>query len=202
MSRSTKSEKLFERFCEVNGLASERVQAGDGKRPNYKLWLGGRDVYFEIEQIESSRGIDSEGVWSRTVGWHIRKKIDDARGQAKYAAGMGSPVVLLVYNTVDPMQMFGTEAHDFVCAMYGELTLKLVGGRIVDQYHGRRAKLRADANKSLSAMGHLSDVAGAPTVVLYENVHAQFPLPFEAMPACFGMVRVEGQEGDAAQQEI
>lgn len=196
MSKSTTSEQLFERFCEINRLVPERVPTAEGKRPDYKLLIGGCGVYFEIEQIESGRGINFDGVWSRSVGWHIRKKIDDARGQAKSAASMGARFVLLVYNTVDPMQMFGTEGHDFICAMYGDLTLELAGGKLVDRYHGRNAKLRADANSSFSAVGHLSDVGGTPDAVLYENVHAQFRLPFAEMPSCLRVVRIAHEGRD------
>jgi hypothetical protein len=43
--------------------------------------------------------------------------------KVQYGAKQGIPSVLLVYNNLDPLHLFGTEDHDFIAAMYGEYTL-------------------------------------------------------------------------------
>jgi hypothetical protein len=87
--------------------------------------------------------------------------------------------------------MFGTEEHDFVSAMYGELTVRLTNGRATDSFHGLNAKIRHDANTSFSGVGHLKRVADGAEVRLFENVYAKHPLPFEFLPACIEVVRAE-----------
>ena len=53
------------------------------------------------------------------MGDHIRSKIAEARRQVQYGAKQGIPSVLLVYNNLDPIHLFGTEDQDFISAMYG-----------------------------------------------------------------------------------
>ncbi|MBK9595004.1 MAG: hypothetical protein IPO57_06475 [Rhodocyclales bacterium] len=133
----------------------------------------------------------SGGVSSRTVGAHIRQKILDSRKQVQVGAKLGAPSILLVYNNLDPMQLFGTEQHDFIAAMYGEMTVELKDSRIVDSYHGRNSLLRDDHNTSFSAVGHLRHSATGPIVRLYENAFARNSLNIVSLPPCFEVVYVE-----------
>lgn len=191
MSRKTESEALFERFCGQHRLDWTPIPAGSGKTPDYRLQFQGCTVLVEIEQIESRTGFHSSGASSRTVGSHVRHKISEARKQLKTASEAGLPAILLIHNTVDPWQTFGTEDHDFVCAMYGELTVRLTNGRATDSFHGRNAKIRRDANTSFSGVGHLKRVGDGAEVRVFENVYATHPLPFQLLPSCIEVVRVE-----------
>jgi hypothetical protein len=191
MSRDTDSEKLFASFCEAHGLDFARIPVGPGKTTDFRVSVGGTDILVEIEQIESTKGIYPTGVSSRTVGSHVRSKIAEARKQVQAAAREGSPTVLLIYNNVDePFQSFGTEPHDFIAAMYGEHTVRIVQGRVAGSYHGRNASLRSK-NTSFSAVGYLRRTAGGAEVKIYENAYAKNPLPFEALPGCIDVIRVE-----------
>jgi hypothetical protein len=62
--------------------------------------------------------------------------------------------VLLIFNDRDPLQLFGTENHDFEHAMYGELTLTIEGdsGKIVDRFHGQNKSFQKRKNTSFSAV--------------------------------------------------
>jgi hypothetical protein len=188
----TQSEILFETFCRENGLVCHQVPVGAARTHDFNLSLGAFTVAIEIEQIESSTGFNLAGASSREVGSHVRNKISEARGQLQAAARSGLPTILLIHNTIDPLQLFGTEQHDFICAMYGELTVKVLGSSIGNAFHGRNAKLRRDVNTSFSAVGHLrhSGKSAGPRVTVYENVFAANPLPFGQMPACIDVVRV------------
>ncbi|MEQ8036778.1 hypothetical protein [Xanthomonas sp. WHRI 6106] len=192
MQRTT-SEQLFETFCAHHRLYCQRIAETSSRTPDYHVWLGSTLVAVEIKQIESDRGIDPDGVWSRTIGWHVRQKIVEARGQLRAAAGAGMPTVLLIYNTVDPFQLFGTERHDFISAMYGELTVRIdtCGNAASDFFHGRNATLRENANTSFSGVGHLRETRSGAEVIIYENVFAAHPLPFGDIPDCITAVRVE-----------
>jgi len=191
VTQKTASEILFEEFCATHHVASERIPTGLGKTPDYRLTIAGTTVLVEIEQIESLAGFNPGGVSSRTVGAHVRRKISDARGQAQQAKVAGLPAILLIHNTVDPWQAFGTETHDFICAMYGELTVRLVDGRARESFHGLNAKLRPEWNTSFSAVGHLKRTPEGAEVTIFENIYGAYPLPFEALPPCFKVVRVE-----------
>lgn len=187
----TESEALFERFCEQHRLSWEPVPTGDTKTPDYRVHFGAHSIAVEIEQIESLSGFNPGGVHSRTVGSHLRKKIDAARRQMRAAAAEGLPTVLLVHNTIDPLQLFGTETHDFISAMYGELTVRLVNGRAAGSFHGLNAKLRPDTKIYFSGVGHLKRAGDSAEITIFENVFAEHKLPFNAVPSCINVVRVE-----------
>ena len=170
-----------------------RVSAGPEKTPDYMLVLGTTSVAVEIKQIESMEGFNRGGVSSRTVGKHVRNQITEARKQLQSAARFGLPAILLVHNTVDPVQLFGTEQHDFICAMYGELTVSIrkCDGAVGETFQGRNAKLRHDTNTSFSGVGHLRQLRNGAAITVYENVYAAHPLPFQEIPPCIEVVRVK-----------
>lgn len=193
MPSKTTSEALFEQFCDSNSLAYSRVPEGAHPSPDYRLDLGAVHVYFEIKEIEQD-GTFSTLSSSRTIGDHIRAKINQARNQVRAASAAGSPTVLLIYNNLDPLQIFGTEEHDFMAAMYGEPTVLLSAqsGQIVDSFHGRNKSFRKGKNESFSAVGLLRrEHSGTIRVHLYENIHAKVPLQYNLLPQCFTFNHVE-----------
>ena len=195
----TESELLFQSFCNLNGLPWLRVEAGGAPTPDYLVTVPtGGQIYFEVKQIDEDANVGQRnGVSSRTVGDHVRAKVNEARGQMKFGAALGLPSVLLVHNNLDPLQLFGTERHDFLAAMYGEMTVLLQGGRISDSFHGRNSTLREGHNSSFSAVGHLRRSTSGPVVEMYENVFARVPLNPSLLPQCFGFLRIEVTESAA-----
>lgn len=185
-------EVLFESFCCAHGIAWEKIPTGTAKTPDYLATLNGQSVCFEIKQIDEDEEFKtSQGGCSRTIGDHVRQKIAEARKQIQVGSKMGLPSVLLIYNNLDPFQLFGTEQHDFIAAMYGELTVVLKDSRIVESYQGRNSFLRENHNSSFSAVGHLRNSSTGPTVRLYENSFARNLLPVELLPPCFEYIHVE-----------
>lgn len=191
MTSRTESEALFESFCVSHRLDWAPHETATTPTPDYRLMFSGTTVCVEVKQIDSESGFEPGGVHSRTVGDHVRRKIAEAREQLQAASHAGLPTILLVYNSVDPLQLFGTDIHDFVCAMYGEWTVRLREGRIEDSFHGRNSSLRRNANTSFSAVGHLYRAAGGAKVKLFENVYARHPLPYDQLPDCFEVIRIE-----------
>ena len=190
MSEKTESEELFERFCTQNQLDWTPYGTAQHPTPDYQISFHDKTVCVEIKQIESTMGFEAEGRQTRTVGDRVRREISKATKQIQAASRDGFPTILLVYNCIDPLQAFGTETHDFIFAMYGELTVRLVEGHVAESYHGRNGKLRG-GNTSFSAIGHLRRTALGAEVKLFENVNAKHPLPYDRLPACFGAVRVK-----------
>lgn len=193
MSRKTLSETLFEQFCNSNALPFARIQESAVPSPDYCVRLGALDTYFEIKQLDEDEEFSSARS-SRTIGDHIRAKINEARDQVRVPANSGAPAVLLIYNNLDPLQRFGTEEHDFIAAMYGEPTvaLSVESGQILDSFHGRNKSFREDKNHSFSAVGQLrTEPTGTIAVHLYENIYARVPLPYAAFPPCITFNRIE-----------
>ena len=191
MTPRTESEALFEAFCASHRLDWAPQETATTPTPDCRLIVSGTTVCVEVKQIESDAGFKPGGVHSRTVGDHVRRKIAEAREQLQPVSLAGFPTILLVYNSVDPFQIFGTEIHDFVCAMYGEWTVRLRNGRIEESFHGRNSSVRRNANTSFSAVGHLVRTEHGAKVKLIENVHARNSLPYGDLPECFEVMRVE-----------
>ena len=190
MTPLTIGETLFEAFCNAHGITWDKIPTGETKTPDYLVTLNGQDVFFEIKQIDKDEEFNiAKG--SRTVGDHVRQRIAKARKQVQVGKKLGVPSVLLIYNNLDPMQLFGTEQHDFLTAMYGELTVLLKDSRIIESFHGRNSLLRENHNTSFSAVGHLRRSTTVPTIRLYENVFAKNPLPAALVPSCFEYIQVE-----------
>lgn len=192
MSR-TESEELFEDFCRQHKLDWQRISEGAAKTPDYSIKFGPVSVAVEIKQIETKQGFDPRGVSSRLVGWHVRNQINEARAQLQVAAHAGVPTVLLIYNAIDPRQLFGTEQHDFISAMYGELTIRIDRSTLEagKPFHGRNARLRKDCNTSFSGVGHLQRTSTGASVTVYKNAFAAHPLPCGAAPSCIQVIDVE-----------
>jgi hypothetical protein len=100
----------------------------------------------------------------------------------------------LIYNNIDPVfQDFGTEPMDFTAAMYGAYTILLnrETRAASDWFNGKDKMLQEIKNTSFNAVGHLRDRAGKTEVTLYENVFAKVKIPYNRLPACFDVPRIE-----------
>lgn len=193
--KRTLSEHIFEQFLTDNGIRFERIPEGAEKRPDYSISLSDDSrILFEVKELRQDDEFSTEPfeVSTRTPGEHIRKKIADARGQVKFGAKQGIPSVLLIYNNIDPMHLFGTEDLDFLTAMKGELTLQLDkhNGRVGDFYHGRNQSFREDTNTAFSAVGRLWPVDEKMRVMLFENIHADVKIAYNLLPPCFEIMKV------------
>ena len=201
MSIKTKSENLFESFLQANGVRFEQIEQATTPRPDYLIYDGRNGkIIFEIKELAED---DNFGVvhpthphitsFSAIVGEHVRRRIELSKRQIQYGAKQGIPSVLLIYNSLDPLQMVGTEDVDFTTAMYGQLTtlINKKTGAGSELFHGRNQLLQKNKNTSFSAVGHLCDRSGKTTVKLFENAYAAVKLPFDAMPPCLGVVRVQ-----------
>jgi hypothetical protein len=195
----TTSEAVFEGFLTANQLAFEKIQEATTPRPDYLVHSGDLKLIFEVKELaadENFRDIDHPAspvirVHSRIVGDHVRRKISEAKKQIQYAAKQGVPSILLIYNNLDPLHLFGTENGDFITAMYGEYTLlidKTTKKTLGEPFYGRNQSLSEIKNTSFSAVGRLHPKMG---VTLFENAFAKVKIPYEKLPSCFEVKRVE-----------
>lgn len=192
MTVKTKSESIFEEFCSSNNISCEKIPEDKQSTPDYKIVLNTETIFVEIKQIDKDDKFTTASS-SRTVGDHVRAKINEARRQLKVALNNRTPAILLIYNNLDPWQAFGTEQHDFIAAMYGELTVVLDPKEhsITDSYHGQNQSLRHDKNTSFSAVGFLSQTNEYSAVRIYENAFAENKLNYSSLPDCIEYVRIK-----------
>jgi hypothetical protein len=188
----TKSEKVFETFLIGNNLEFKEIAEDDSPRPDYLVKIGVFKMMFEIKELAEDKNFKTKqfSVSSRTVGEHIRKKIQEARKQIQFAAKQGLPSILLIYNNLDPLHLFGTENMDFISAMYGEYTVVFdkSNGKISDSFHGRNQSFAAAKNTSFSAIGRLSPYLGKMKVTLFENVFSKIKIHYDRLPVCFDVI--------------
>jgi hypothetical protein len=198
----TKSESLFEEFLTVNNVPFEKIKEDTTPRPDYRVSVGGVEIVFELKELaeDENYGVvkDPEHPHiksnSRTLGDHVRRRIESSKKQIQFGARQGIPSVLLIYNNIDPVfQDFGTQPIDFTAAMYGTYTILLNRGTRAasDWFNGKDQMLQESKNTSFSAVGHLRDCGGKTAVTLYENVFAKVKIPYNQLPACFDVPRIE-----------
>lgn len=194
MISKTKSELIFELFCKLYDIKYAEIPKGTARTPDYVISLDGGEVFVEVKQIDKDENFQNPkryGVSTRTCGNHIRQMISSSKKQVQVGAKARAPSILLVYNNLDPLQRFGTEAQDFISAMRGERTVVMKRGKIVDSFHGRNSSLRKDRNTSFSAIGHLCKTVSGAIIQLFENPYAQFPLSSVSLPPCITVVQTD-----------
>ncbi|MBZ5659595.1 MAG: hypothetical protein LAO08_04245 [Acidobacteriia bacterium] len=201
----TKSEQLFERFLITNKVPFQKVEEVKEKachRPDYLILVGDLKLMVEVKELteDESFGVvkdpSSPNILShsRIIGAHVRDRINRSKKQIRYGADQGIPSILLIYNNIDPIfQVHGTESHDFIAAMYGEITFLIDKNtrKRTDWFHGRNSELQYTKNTSFSAVGHLSDRSGNVSVTLFENIYSKVGVPYDLLPSCFEVKRVE-----------
>ena len=99
-SMKTKSEQLFETFLTANNVQFEKIEEIKERgayRPDYLVTLGNLQLVFELKELAED---DNFGVvddptkpyiksHSRTVGDHVRRRIDSSKKQIQYGANQG-----------------------------------------------------------------------------------------------------------------
>jgi hypothetical protein len=202
VSVKTKSETLFENFLAANNLPFEKIKEATTPRPDYLVTVGTAQIVFELKELaeDENFGVVKDPAYphikssSRTLGDHVRRRIESSKKQIQYGADQGIPSVLLIYNDVDPVfQMFGTEPMDFIAAMYGAPTILLdvQTMKASEMFNGKDQMLQQKKNTSFSAVGHLCDKGGTTTVTLFENIFAKVKLPHDKILPCFDVPAIE-----------
>lgn len=194
--QKTRSEAVFESWLDANMLQWRCIPPGSNRTADYAVTIApGVEVIFELKQIETNRDWKDDVVHGGEVGASVRERINRSKSQIKASSAEGKAAVLVVFNDYDPLQLSGTENHDFVAAMYGGYTLKLgvESRRITGRFLGNGKSFQSNKNTSFSAIGRLkqSGREAAPSVTIFENIHASIPLDYGALPKCFEVVRFE-----------
>jgi hypothetical protein len=95
----TKSEDLFEGFLAINNLLFEKIKEDISPRPDYRVSVGGSEIIFELKELaeDGNFGLIKDPTYphikssSRTVGDHIRRRIESSKKQIQFGAKQGVP---------------------------------------------------------------------------------------------------------------
>ena len=192
---TTESEKLFEAFCNNNGLQFERVSPGVTKTPDYIIEINGIKIVVEVKQIELN---DEEErllkqfekgepvVFTSTPGDRVRSKIRAASPQLRILAKGKYPGVLILYNSLpfaagDPTQPYHIKTGMFGLETFILTKLPIIGKgdpQIIDKKFGPKRQMTEDHNKTISAIGDMRRTKESGIeLFIYHNHFAPIPLP-------------------------
>ena len=195
----TKSESLFEGFLATNNLLFKKIEEDTASRPDYRVSVGGSEIIFELKELAEDGNFDvvkdpahpHTKSSSRTVGDHIRRRIESSRKQIQFGAKQGIPSILLIYNDIDPVfQDFGTEPMDLTAAMYGAYTIVINREtKIASDWFNVRMPRTANAGSPSTASANsrtFADSANSLTSGRSKRLRTAKILPFRSSlsPSC------------------
>ena len=181
----TKSELLFEAFCEEHDFQCNKIPPSSEKTPDYEIVLKEAKIIVEVKQIDPNlleeekikEFIKRGTVTIRSeLGKRIRGKITDAQNKFSKAMENRNPSILVLYNNVKLYKH--TDPKDILSGMYGQLCFPVApGGPIGNMELGPNRKMTKTTNTSISAIGILKENnSGKPFLAIYHNLYASVPL--------------------------
>ncbi len=191
MVHRTFSERLFEEFCEFNGVPCAPVPTGSHRTPDYEIVLADCIVVCEVKQINPNRedleeltvvqGSDASG---RFVPSRLRERLKHVSAQLKATSQAGRPTLLIVYDNT-PFKMY-TMHFDVVQAMFGHHSVAVSisateagnRSRVSKPFFGGNRGFGPTRNTAVSAVGILDGgpTARPLTLRLYHNPYARVHL--------------------------
>lgn len=182
----TRSESLFERYCQANEIPCDRIHESTIRTPDYVVQLHGCDVVCEIKQL--NMGKREKAAWTEALkdgagGYFVqnrlRRKLKNVSGQLKDASGRGVPTIVVVFDST-PFRA-ALEHETVVQALYGTIgyPIQLSGDSELaagDPFLGGNRGLTAAQNTAVSAVAVLEEMDGGSRLRVYHNLHAAIPL--------------------------
>jgi hypothetical protein len=188
---NTRSEELFETYCDRRGIRWRRVAVGEDQTPDYEIFLPRRKIVVEVKEItpnaeerraEEELRLKGFSVGSMTPGDRVRKKISDASPQIKTRTKRRFPGLLVLFDRgmvarhIDPYQirvaMYGFET--IVLAVPHDLNKRpyAVGAKF-----GPKRRMTQAHNTSIGAIAALfTPTADGIELAVYHNQYAEIPL--------------------------
>ena len=193
MSRPTKSEHLFRKYCADRGYDVETIPEGPEKTPDFLVSTSQGQLIAEIKELcpnEEDRKIISEngGTIRKIFGKRVGEKIKRAKRQ-KYGSS-SIPQVIVLYDNITIGDIRPTYPNfylspvDIAFGMYGELKTSILFDKATGKMAGTKSELgknqflRSDEGKEISAVCILCDVLenAAPFMHTFHSVFATMPL--------------------------
>lgn len=183
----TRSEELFERLCQTQGIACRKIPESKTKTPDYEIAVSSVSVLVEVKQLdendEDRRINEALSIGGETPGVEcpsdrVRHHIADAYGQLKAynRAGLATGVVL--FNNAGPLTYI--DSWTVTKAMFGNYGYRIgisapSGGPIVtlgSGFMGGR-KLTRNTCRFLSFVAVLKETSKKQVIIeAYHNPFA------------------------------
>ncbi|MGA2686130.1 MAG: hypothetical protein ABSF51_13875 [Verrucomicrobiota bacterium] len=175
MNPPTKSELLFQEYCEQRLYSVEKIQTEENKRTaDFVISTPLGNVFAEVKEacpndkereiIQRSKQCLDIPTQEKNIGKRIRGLIDGALGQTKNLSSLETPCVVVLYDNIidNGVRPFYPNFHfnyaDIAFGMYGELKVTMIfdktAEKIVETRNelGRDKKLRTDQGQEISAV--------------------------------------------------
>jgi hypothetical protein len=123
----TRSEEIFERFCDEVAIPWVRIPEDVTTTPDYDLPLRRQTIVAEVKQLDPNdedkcqiRERQEKGYTGgiRIPGKRVRREITDSMGQLRSRAKGRFPALLVLYNNVD-VGIRLIDPYDVLTGMYG-----------------------------------------------------------------------------------
>jgi len=199
MTVRTRSEILFERFCDKAGIPFTCIPPESRvghPTPDYELRLQLPAILAEVKQIDPNhedkmllRELQQTGAYEfeDILGKRLRGKISEAASQLRARLRPGQPALVIIYNNVDVLRGF-TDPHHMMSAMYGLYEVVFTTSRglaarllSISRRLGGSRRLTPEHNTTVSAVAVLFDGPEGPYLVVYHNRFAANPIPPELL---------------------
>jgi hypothetical protein len=201
----TRSEELFEEFCERQRLTYQRLPTARNKSPDYRVECSGVAVVVEVKQLdesdedrthyESALAETAFAFFDATDG-RVAEKLKSAADQLRPHSKSGHPTIVCI---CDMRRLAMLTPENIKVAMYGEE--KVVIDRrhkdydVVSPVHpGGNRQCTPKSNTSISAVGLLSYSVQELRLTIFHNRFARVPLPL----ACLAHVSTDHFGMDSA----
>ena len=189
MSIKTKSELLFEQFCEENSIPYLRIDQLSYRMPDYEVHFGEQLVVIEVKQIDRNKNekkyqeqlpkLGHIGIREKSAQ-RVRHTIYDAHEQLKNRSQGKFPAILVIY---DNTPFKSIEPTDIKNAMYGDETVGIYSSddtedlfiEIKNGGFGSGRKFTKDDNTTISGIATLYMFGKTLCLNIFHNQYTKSP---------------------------
>jgi hypothetical protein len=185
----TISERHFERFCERRRIPVRRLPEGQGRTPDYEIFVDGAEILAEVKQIEPNAGdrdILNEVTNGRAASYWVnmsraRQSILDGVRQLRGYAKEGRSGIVVLYELVPLLGYL--DADSIAQCLYGPERVHVAVPEdparepwVLGGSHGGGRVATEDHNTTLSAVAVLRMSGETEEVSIFHNVFAAVPV--------------------------
>jgi len=189
----TKSEILFERFCQENGMACEKIAVSLSKTADYEIKVKSKTMICEVKELTPNaedkrlrKELDekgSTGIHERKISGRLSKKIMKAAEKLKQYKNRNVPLIVAFYDNI----LFNggrvqktIDRRDIDQAMYGIDTgyylMSARGIRFNGFRHGQNKRMTTTEKNYVSAVFVLKESDDGIKLEIYHNYFALFKI--------------------------
>ena len=185
----TKSEILFEKFCQENGIACKKIPESSSETADYEIKVKLQAMICEVKELTPNKEdkrlrkeLDEKGytgIHVRKISGRLSENIKKAAKKLKHYENLNVPLIVAVYDNIlfDGSRVQKSIDHwDIDQAMYGiDTGYYLMSARGISFNgfrHGPKKRMTLTEKKYVSAVFLLKESDGGVKVDIYHNYFA------------------------------